>query len=157
MIQPRKETDVAPNRPEWENLPLIKVVGVSAAGKSTLVNGLREQGYNARPASQEHSEMPEMWRKIRPPAILIYLEIDLATQNERRPDVSWDPAWLATEEYRLRHARQHADLALNTSGLEAGEVLSHVLAWLEGQPNPIARMSYPLPPVPKTGSAASSA
>lgn len=146
-----------PNRADWENLPLIKVVGVSAAGKSTLVNGLRERGYNARPASQEHSEMAEMWRKIRPPALLIYLEIDLATQNERRPDVSWNPAWLATETHRLRHARQHADLILNTCGLEAVEVLSQVLAWLDGQPNPIARVSYPLPPVPKTGSAATSA
>lgn len=146
-----------PARPEWEDLPLIKVVGVSAAGKSTLASGLREQGYNARPASQEHSEVPEMWRKIRPPALLIYLEIDLATQIERRPDVSWDPAWLATEEYRLRHARQHANLILNTCGMEAGEVLTHVLAWLDGQPNPIVRANNPLPPVPKTGSAATSA
>lgn len=143
-----------PDRPDWESLPLIKVVGVSAAGKSTLVNGLRAQGYNARPASQEHSEMAEMWRKIRPPALLIYLEIDLATQIERRPDVSWDPAWLATEEYRLRHARQHANLILNTCGMEAGEVLSRVLAWLDGQPNPIVRAIDPLPPVPKTGSSA---
>ncbi|RLT32677.1 MAG: hypothetical protein DWI57_18200 [Chloroflexi bacterium] len=139
-----------PNRPEWENLPLIKVVGVSAAGKSTLVNGLREQGYNARPASQEHSEMAEMWRKIRPPALLIYLEIDLATQNERRPDVSWDPAWLATETHRLRHARQHADLILNTCGLEAREVLSQVLAWLDE--HPVAHASHPLPLIPTTGS-----
>lgn len=154
MIQPRKEALVDPNRPEWENLPLIKVVGVSAAGKSTLVTGLREWGYNARPASQEHSEMPEMWRNIRPPALLIYLEIDLATQKERRPDVSWDPVWLETEMHRLRHARQHADLVLNTCGLEAGEVLSQVLAWLDGQPNPIARTIYPLPLVPKTGSSA---
>lgn len=143
-----------PNRPEWEGLPLIKVVGVSAAGKSTLVIGLRNRGYNARPASQEHSEAPEMWRKIRPPALLVYLEIDLATQNERRPDVSWNPAWLATEEHRLRHARQHADLILNTCGLEAGEVLSQVLAWLDEHPNPIAHATHPLPPIPKTGSAA---
>lgn len=139
-----------PARPEWEDLPLIKVVGVSAAGKSTLVNGLREQGYNARPASQEHSEVPEMWRKIRPPALLIYLEIDLATQNERRPDVSWDPAWLATETHRLRHARQHADLILNTCGLEAREVLSRVLGWLDE--HPVARASQPLPLIPTTGS-----
>lgn len=143
-----------PNQADWENLPLIKVVGVSAAGKSALVNGLRAEGYNARPASQEHSEMAEMWRKIRPPALLIYLEIDLATQFERRPDVSWDPAWLATEVHRLRHARQHANLILNTCGLEAQEVLSQVLAWLDRQPNPIVRAINPLPPVPKTGSAA---
>ncbi len=136
---------------EADGLPLIKVVGVSAAGKSTLVGGLRQRGYNARPASQEHSGTPDMWRKIRPPALLIYLEIDLATQHERRPDVSWDRGWLATEEQRLLHARQHADLILNTRGMTAEAVLAQVLAWLEGRG--IGRAQHPLPPIPRTGSA----
>lgn len=132
-------------------LPLIKVVGVSAAGKSTLVAGLREGGYNARPASQEHSDTPEMWRKIRPPALLIYLEIDLATQRERRPDVSWSGAWLAVEKRRLAHARQHADLVLNTCGMAAAEVLAQVVAWLEEAG--AERADAPLPTLPRTGSA----
>ena len=140
-----------PARMTADSLPLIKVVGVSAAGKSTLVDGLRQRGYNARPASQEHSEIPEMWRKIRPPAVLIFLEIDLSTQHERRPDVSWNPGWLATEEKRLAHARQHADLTLHTRGMEAAEVLALALAWLEGRE--IDRADHPLPPIPKTGSA----
>lgn len=136
---------------EWQSLPLIKVVGVSAAGKSTLVNNLRSRGYHARPASQEHSELPELWRKIRPPARLIYLEIDLPTQRERRPDVAWNPEWLATEERRLAHARQHADFILNTCGMQAAEVLVRVVGWLEREAIP--RADTPLPPVPKTGSA----
>lgn len=135
-----------------ESLPLVKVVGVSAAGKSTLVTGLRVRGYNARSASQEHSEMPEMWRKIRPPAALIYLEIDLASQRERRPDVAWNPEWLVTEEKRLAHARQHADLILNTCGMAATDVLVLALAWLEAQA--IDRAIQPLPAIPRTGSAA---
>lgn len=136
---------------EWQSLPLIKVVGVSAAGKSTLVNNLRSRGYHARPVSQEHSELPELWRKIRPPARLIYLEIDLPTQRERRPDVAWNPEWLATEERRLAHARRHADLILDTCGMQAEEVLQRVLDWLENEAIP--RAGTPLPPVPKTGSA----
>lgn len=140
-----------PPRIEADTLPLIKVVGVSAAGKSTLVFGLRAAGYNARPASQEHSETPEMWRKIRPPAALVYLEIDLITQQERRPDVAWHPAWLQTEEQRLVHARQHANLILNTCGMEATQVLATVLEWLEKEP--IERADEPLAGLPHTGSA----
>ncbi len=140
-----------PDQSEWEKLPLVKVVGVSAAGKSTLVAGLRAKGYNARPASQEHSHSPEMWRKIRPPVVLIYLEIDLDTQQERRPDVSWSPDWLATEEKRLAHARQHASLVLDTRGMAAADVLGLVLAWLDK--HPLDHADSPLPPVPKTGSA----
>jgi len=140
-----------PARRAADSLPLIKVVGVSAAGKSTLVAGLRARGYNARPTSQEHSGTPDMWRRIRPPAVLIYLKIDLATQQERRPDVSWDSGWLATEEERLAHARQHADLILNTQGMTAEAVLAQVLAWL--QEHPLAHTEHPLPPLPKTGSA----
>ncbi|MBX3051269.1 MAG: hypothetical protein KF753_07350 [Caldilineaceae bacterium] len=143
---------MGPSRAKWEALPLIKVVGVSASGKSTLVARLREVGYNARPASQEHSETPDMWRRIRPPALLIYLEIDLITQRERRADVSWDPAWLATETARLAHARQHADLILNTQGMEAAQVFTQVLTWLAARK--IARADAALPPVPRTGSAA---
>lgn len=140
-----------PGQAEWERLPLIKVVGVSAAGKSTLVSALRERGYNARSASQEHSESPKMWRKIRPPVVLIYLEIDLATQRERRPDVTWDSAWLVTEEKRLAHARLHTDLILDTRGMRAVDVLELVQAWLNE--HPLAHAAQPLPPLPKTGSA----
>jgi len=133
-----------------DDLPLIKVVGVSASGKSTLVAGLRKRGYNARPASQEHSQVPTMWRRIRPPALLIYLEIDLPTQRQRRPDVVWSARWLATEEKRLAHARQHADLILDTRRMQAADVLARVLAWLDRRA--IAHAAHPLPRLPETGS-----
>ena len=76
---------------------LVKIVGVSAAGKSTLVEGLRQFGYNARPVAQEHSEVPDMWQRIRPPNWLIFLDADLPAQGERRPDVSWSERWRRTE------------------------------------------------------------
>jgi hypothetical protein len=130
-------------------LPLIKIAGISASGKSTLVKNLRQGGYDARPVSQEHSQTPDMWRRIRPPARLIYLHIDLATQRERRPDVTWDEAWLQIEEDRLAHARQHADLILDTRGLSAQEAFLETRAYLQSQE--IDHADQPLPPLPGTG------
>lgn len=130
-------------------LPLIKIVGVSASGKSTLVGNLRQRGYDARPASQEHSEIPDMWQRIRPPAFLIYLHIDLDTQRKRRPDVPWSEGWLHTEEQRLSHARQHADLIVDTRSVSAQETAMKVLAYLEDLG--VEHAAYPLQSVPGTG------
>lgn len=131
-------------------LPLIKVAGVSASGKSTLVDNLRSRGYNARPVSQEHSQVPDMWQRIRPPDVLIFLQIDLECQRQRRPDVSWDEGWLQTEEKRLEHAKRHADLVLDTRDLSPDEAAESVLAFLVERDIPTA--SQPLPPAPNTGS-----
>ena len=133
-----------------EDLPLVKVVGVSAAGKSTLVRKLRAAGYNARPASQEHSDVPDMWQRIRPPAVLIYLHADLESQRQRRPDVSWwTPAHLAQEEARLAHARAHAHLVVDTRHRSPEQVFQEVRRFLEAQGIPHAQS--PLPPLPETG------
>ena len=67
-----------------EKPPLIKVVGVSASGKSTLVTSLREVGF-ARPVSQEHSDVAELWKQFGFPRVLIFLDNDLAGQRGRRP------------------------------------------------------------------------
>jgi len=133
------------------NLPLIKVVGISASGKSTLVKGLRRACYNTRPVSQEHSHVADLWQQFDRPAVLIYLDIDLAAQRRRRPDVSWDEANLAIEQTRLAHAREHADLRLNTGQLEAAAVLQLVVAFLQSQR--IRRADQPLPALGATGSA----
>lgn len=129
--------------------PLIKVVGVSASGKSTLVASLRDAGYNARPVSQEHSDVADLWKQFGFPRILIYLDNDLEGQQQRRPDVEWDAANLAQEHARLHSAREHADLRLNTTTLTAAQVCDLVVAFLEA--NRIRRAQSPLPPIPRTG------
>lgn len=129
-------------------LPLIKVVGTSAGGKSTLVQALRAQGINARAASQEHSQIPDMWQRLHPPDLLIFLETDLAHQRQRRPDVGWTSAWLHTERRRLHHARLHADFHLNTSQLTPAQVLRQILDFLAAQG---IQPGAPLPPRPPTG------
>ena len=130
-------------------LDLVKVVGVSAAGKSTLVAGLRLLGCNARPVAQEHSQVPDMWQRIRPPKWLIFLDADLTAQGERRPDVSWDEPWRRTELKRLVHARDSADLVIDTSSLSPELVLQRAVAFLCQQG--IAASSEPLAELPRTG------
>jgi len=132
-----------------EKPPLIKVVGVSASGKSTLVTALRELGYNARPVSQEHSDVVELWKQFGFPRVLIFLDNDLDGQRSRRPDVEWDDANLASEHGRLRSARDNADLRINTATLTAAQVRDLVVAYLEA--NRIRRAHSPLPPIPRTG------
>lgn len=114
-------------------LKQVKVTGTSAAGKTTLVQGLRINGINARAAGQEHSQVQDMWQRIHPPQILIYLEATLGTQRIRRPDVSWSAAMLRMEKERLAHARAHADLNIETSKITRTAVLERVLAFLQSK------------------------
>ena len=129
---------------------LVKIVGVSAAGKSTLVAGLRRLGYNARPVAQEHSEVPDMWQRIRPPRWLIFLDADLPAQGARRPDVSWSEPWRRTELLRLKHARGHADLLIDTSSLTPESVLQQTVTFL--RVNRVQPAPAPLSELPRTGS-----
>lgn len=129
--------------------PLIKVVGMSAGGKSTLVKALRELGYNARPVSQEHSNVPDLWQQFDRPRVLIFLDITLEGQRARRPDVSWSRSWHFTEMNRLHHARSHADLQIDTSGLDAEGVLRIAQVYLEHAH--IGHAPEPLPPLAATG------
>lgn len=132
------------------NLDLVKIVGVSAAGKSTLVAGLRQLGYNARPVAQEHSHVPDMWQRIRPPSWLIFLDVDLTSQGKRRPDVSWNELWRRTELKRLAHARSHADLVIDTSHLSPEKVLNQAVNFL--RVSSVQAAPGPLAELPRTGS-----
>ena len=131
-------------------LDLVKIAGVSAAGKSTLVAGLRRLGFNARPVAQEHSQVPDMWQRIRPPNWLIFLDADLTAQGERRPDVSWDEPWRLTELERLAHARTHADLVIDTSLISPENVLQQAVDFL--RVSSVEAASEPLAELPRTGS-----
>jgi deoxyadenosine/deoxycytidine kinase len=106
------------------------VVGVCAAGKTTLVEALRARGFNARRILQEHSYVPEMWQRIVAPDVLIYLDAGLATVRVRRRDPTF-PEWLWQQENeRLRHARTYCDFYLQTDDLTPAEVAGRVEAFL---------------------------
>lgn len=110
--------------------PLIAVVGPCASGKSSLVRRLTARGHNARHVAQDHSYVPDMWRRITNPDLLIYLDAKLGTIARRRR-MSWGERYLADERHRLRHARQHCDLYLPTDDLTEEQVLDRVVAFLE--------------------------
>lgn len=113
-------------RADREERPLIAVVGPCAAGKSTLVQALRERGYNAREVVQEHSRVPTMWQRITQPDVLIFLDVSWQTARQRRPtDAS--ATWWDKMKRRLDHAQQHADLYILTDELTPQEILERAL------------------------------
>jgi len=107
----------------------VAVVGPCASGKSTLVKALRAAGYEARHPAQEHSYVKDMWRRLVDPDVLIYLDISYEALLERRPFFG-ERAYLEREQARLAHAREHADLYLDTSYLTAEQVWERVNAFL---------------------------
>jgi hypothetical protein len=109
---------------------LIGIVGPCAAGKSTLISGLKELGYAARHIAQEHSFVPAMWQRVADPLVLIYLDVSYVVSMQRRPQ-NMTEVEFAEQTNRLRHAREHADLYLHTDDLTPAEVLEQVLAFLQ--------------------------
>jgi thymidylate kinase len=110
----------------------VAVVGPCTAGKTVLVDALREAGYNARHVAQEHSYVPDMWQRIAKPDALIYLDVSYEVACQRRR-ISWGPERLAEQVRRLAHARQHCDLCIETDDLSEEEVRARVFDFLAGR------------------------
>jgi hypothetical protein len=106
-------------------MPRVVVVGPDAAGKTELVKRLRALGYNARSCAQDHSYVPDMWRRIARPDFLVYLDVGLETIARRRT-IDWGQERLDKLNVRLAHARAHCDLYLPTDDLERSEVVERV-------------------------------
>lgn len=114
----------------------IIVVGPCAAGKTTLVNGLRRLGIEARAIAQEHSAIPELFRQhAEPDALVVYLTAEYRVLHARRPLSLGRPQYVA-ERARLAEARAAADFVLHTDGIGIEPVLTRVFAWIEGRPGP---------------------
>lgn len=109
---------------------LIGVVGPCGAGKSTLIAGLEREGYHCRHIAQEHSYVPGMWQKITNPDLLIFLNSSFEVSTRRRK-LNWSEADYAEQQHRLAHARQHADLLIETDALTPTEVLGRVIEFLQ--------------------------
>lgn len=113
-----------------EHNGLVSIVGPCSAGKSTLAKQLRELGYRVKEVRQEHSMIPDLWRKFNPPDVLIYVDVamDEAARREGldKPS-SW---WVEEREVRLTHARAHSDIYVDTTHLTPTQVFEEVLSWL---------------------------
>lgn len=112
--------------------PLLAVVGNCASGKTTLVNGLKDLGYNAVNVPQEHSEIRRLW-KAKKPDLLVMLSCTHATAKKRRLTFAWTAEQLEVQRHRLRYARDECDLYIATDHLSREEVLRQVTDFIELQ------------------------
>ncbi len=117
-----------------ESGPRMTIVGPCAAGKTTLVAHLRERGHDAQAVAQEHSGVAYLWQ-LSEPDLLIFLDVDLPTTAARRKR-EWPLALYEEQHRRLAHAREHADLYLDSSGLTAAEVAERIAAFVAQQVAP---------------------
>lgn len=117
---------------EARNTPVplrIGVVGPCAAGKTTLAKGLKRFGYEVRQIAQEHSYVPAMWQRISNPDRLVYLYVSYSNTLIRR-NMDWSEQEYQEQIHRLRHAREHADLMIDTDPLNPEQVLTIVLEFI---------------------------
>lgn len=130
----------------------VKIVGVCASGKSTLGQALQAQGYDVYACAQEHSYVPDLWRRLHPADVLIYLDAQADTVARRRRTREPVAAWVAEQRQRLAHARQHCDLYLPTDDLTPAEVTATVLHFLQNRridhPHDQTSISDPQPLTP---------
>jgi cytidylate kinase len=76
--------------------------------------------------------VPYMWQRITNPDVLVFLDASFAVCTARRR-LNWSSADFQEQLRRLAHAREHADLSVETSSLRAEQVLERVIAFL-GEP-----------------------
>lgn len=104
----------------------VGIVGVCASGKSTLERGLSRLGYNARQCGQEHSYIPDMWRRLTRPEVLIYLDASPRVARRRR-DMRLRGSDHAAQRERLAHAREHCHVYIDTDAFSRQQVLEEAV------------------------------
>jgi len=109
--------------------PHIGVVGPCKSGKSTLVSGLQQAGYEATQIAQEHSFAPRMWQQIAKPDILIYLHCNYETTVAR--GIHWMHSEYEDQLPRLTHARKNANLEIVTDTISPEQVLKQALSFIK--------------------------
>ncbi len=73
-----------------------------------------------------------MWQKITNPDLLIFLNASFEICTRRRK-LNWTKVDYDEQQRRLAHARQHANLIIETDALTTEEVLAGVLEFLKRQ------------------------
>jgi len=110
----------------------VAIVGVCAAGKTTLAAGLTGVGVKAYSVPQEHSFVRRLWERQHPDAnILVILDARWETTCRRRPQIRYGPDRLETQRERLALAHAACDLYLSTDDLTIEQVRHRVLEFIE--------------------------
>lgn len=93
------------------------------------MRGLEERGFTCRHIAQEHSYVQAMWQIITKPDALIYLHSSFETSTARRK-LNWLERDYNEQLRRLAHAREHANLIIETDSLTIEAVLQKALDYL---------------------------
>jgi deoxyadenosine/deoxycytidine kinase len=110
-------------------VPRIAIVGHCAAGKSTVVTLLVQQGLDAYSVAQEHSIVHDLWAHQQPD-ILVFLDVSLVELRKRKANPDW-PEWIfIAQNQRLEHAREHADIVIGTDDEAADAVVAEIAHFL---------------------------
>ena len=109
---------------------LIGFVGPCASGKSTITSELEALGYNTRHIAQEHSYVKDMWQRLTNPDMLVFLQASYPVTLKRR-NLNWKEKDYIEQQRRLAHAREHADLYINTDDLSIEEIIRQILNFIQ--------------------------
>ena len=112
----------------------IGIVGPCTAGKTTLIQQLKENGIEARHIAQEHSYVQNMWLRLTNPDILVFLDVSFSLSLIRR-NINWNLDEYMEQQRRLAHARAHASLYLMTDPMTPEEVAQAVIDFIAAQRN----------------------
>ena len=74
--------------------------------------------------------MPAMWQIITNPDILIYLNVSFRISTARAK-LNWQERDYAEQLHRLSHAREHANIIIETDDITAEDVLQKALTFLK--------------------------
>ena len=107
----------------------VGIVGPCSAGKSTLIANLRQLGYLGKHIAQEHSFVPDMWKRVVDPRVLIYLDVSYEESMKRRP-LDMNLSEFDEQNFRLEHARRNADFYLHTDNVTMQDVKKIVVNYL---------------------------
>jgi len=109
---------------------VIGIVGPCKSGKTVLKRNLKPLGWTIRHIAQEHSYVPDMWKKIANPDILIYLDATFET-TLKRSSLAWNQSEYQEQLKRLTHAKANADLIIQTDSLNPEQITEIVLKFIE--------------------------
>ncbi len=95
-----------------------------------MIAGLEQAGFRCTHIAQEHSYVAYMWQRIAKPDYLVFLNASYESCTKRR-NLKWLKGDYAEELRRLAHAREHADLVVDTDERTPAEVLRDALEFLQ--------------------------
>jgi ATPase subunit of ABC transporter with duplicated ATPase domains len=109
----------------------VGIVGPCTAGKSTLIYHLGPlyAQVELRHIAQEHSYVQYMWQRISAPDWLVFIDVSYPVTLQRK-NLNWTEAEYLEQQRRLAHAREHADLYIDTDPLTPAEVAEKVKSFL---------------------------